>query len=114
MLRLLTAGSVPASCPDWLHGALNWPPSLDLSKATRDRALDAAAALDSSITHGSAGVEAAWERLLGDAKAVGSVLNVAQVASLESAQHIARDLHLLRRYPPRAQPHAAVYVLPAS
>ena len=38
VLRLLTSGVVGAWDADWLHGALNWAPSLDLSSAAHEAA----------------------------------------------------------------------------
>eukprot|EP00966_Prymnesium_polylepis_P034747 807762-Prymnesium_polylepis.2 len=102
-VRLLTAGIVEADNPDWLHGALNWAPSLDLPAAARVVALDAAAALsvcvdaDPSCTGVDSDVEAVWAQQLNHAEAADLVLVGAVAASLFGARRIARELHLLRR-----------------
>jgi hypothetical protein len=99
VVRLLTSGVIEADDPDWLHGALNWAPSLDLPAAARDRALDAAlgASVALGVSGADADVEAAWAHHLRHAEVADAGLFGAEVTSLHGARRIAHELHLLRR-----------------
>lgn len=97
-LRLLTSGLVEANDLDWLHGALNWSPSLDLPTAARDAALRVAAALSVCTEHGErleASVEGVWAWELRHTEAADAMASVER-PTLEGARSIARELHLLR------------------
>ena len=120
VVRLLTTGFVEADDPDWLHGLLNWAPSLDLASAAKyaahDAALVAAAVLGLSVEAPTAQVlqqaaacaergaggtaeleaelEAAWAWQLRRVEAANDAL---RSTSLDGARYIACELHLLRR-----------------
>ena len=99
-LQLLTSGLVRADDPDWLHGALNWAPSLELPAAARESAFELAAALIECVderynaVQGS-DVEAAWAEHLRHSDAARRGAH--EEATLEGAQRIAREFHLLRK-----------------
>ncbi|KOO53394.1 cellulase (glycosyl hydrolase family 5) subfamily protein [Chrysochromulina tobinii] len=99
-LQLLTSGLVRADDPDWLHGALNWAPSLELPAAARESAFELAAALIDCVderynaVQGS-DVEAAWAEHLRHSDAARRGAH--EEATLEGAQRIAREFHLLRK-----------------
>jgi len=101
-LQLLTSGLVRADDPDWLHGALNWAPSLELPAAARESAFELAAALIECVderynaVQGS-DVEAAWAEHLRHSEAAGARRGAHEEATLEGAQRIAREFHLLRK-----------------
>lgn len=101
VLRLLTSGVVGAWDADWLHGALNWAPSLDLSSAAHDAARSlSTATLGDAVELGlEAQVEQAWAQQLRQAEIADEALALStqQRASLEDARRIAHQLHLLRR-----------------
>ncbi len=106
VIRLLTTGAVAADDPDWLHGALHWAPSLELSTAARHAAREAAAALEACADVQGAGgrasteaadVERAWAQHLRRAEAADATQRSAQVATLEGTRRIACELHLLRK-----------------
>jgi endonuclease/exonuclease/phosphatase family metal-dependent hydrolase len=94
-LRLLTTGLVEAHDPDWLHGALNWAPSISLTAAARKAALGAAAAVR-SCAGTYAEVEGVWAAYLGRVEAAETQMGF-ETPSLGGAQRTARELHLLRR-----------------
>ena len=105
-IQLLTSGSVGADHPDWLHGALNWAPSLDVAGAARDVALVALATLGVCAQAGAGptalsdgDLEAAWERLLRHSEAEDAATMLwaePSTASLEGARRLALDQQLLR------------------
>ncbi len=104
VIRLLTRGRVEADDPDWLHGALNWAPSLEVASAARDAAHAAAVALskgrDPAATDtptGVDGVEGAWSHLLRWSAGSDPALPGCTVApTLDGARRAARERHLLR------------------
>ena len=102
-LQLLTTGLVRADDPDWLHGALNWAPSLELPAAARESAFELAAALIECVDERynvveGADVEATWAEHLRHAEAADAARRGAhEDGTLESAQRIAREFHLLRK-----------------
>ena len=104
VIRLITRGSVEADDPDWLHGALNWAPSLDLTSAARDAAQAAAATLSVCAPGGvgwdtvcDADIEAAWAQQPGAMEVEDAVLLGGAVdATLDGARRIAREHGLLR------------------
>ena len=98
-VRLLTCGVVEADSPDWLHGMLNWSPSLDLPAAAHDAASSAAATLSVCVDAETFYIEAVWAQQLRHAQALeeAAMADVEEAASLEGARSIARELHLLRR-----------------
>mmetsp|Transcript_20780 Transcript_20780/g.65031 ORF Transcript_20780/g.65031 Transcript_20780/m.65031 type:complete len:497 (+) Transcript_20780:569-2059(+) len=101
-IKLLTTGRVEAGDPDWLHGALNWAPSLELEEAAGVAARQAAATLGAGWDAvGDAEVEAAWARLAdgsddGVGVAAGADGAACPDATFEGARRVAREHHLLR------------------